>query len=199
MNFSRRRFLGAVAAGSTGLIASPVFASVQTGVQPDLFPRAMAALDRHRSRIVKRDLIGIVDFSAHSRLPRFHLVDVANGRVDSSWLVAHGRGSDPINSGFVQKFSNRPGSNASSNGAFLTGDTYVGQHGRSRRLIGLDPDNSEAWSRAIVIHGAGYVDKSMAAIEGRIGRSQGCFAFSYRDIDDVMRRLGSGHMIYASK
>ena len=199
MNFSRRRFLGAVAAGSAGLVAPPVFASVRSGVQPDLLQRAMAALDRHRFRVAKRDLIGIVDFSSHSRLPRFHLVDISNGRIDTSLLVAHGSGSDPVNSGFVQRFSNRHGSNASSNGAFLTGDTYVGRHGRSRRLIGLDPDNSEAWSRAIVIHGAHYVDSGMAEAQGRIGRSQGCFAFSYRDIDEVLRRIGPGHMIYASK
>lgn len=199
MNFSRRRFLGAVAAGSAGLVGPPVFASVQTGVQPDLLPRALAALDAHRSKIVKRDLVGIVDFSAHSRLPRFHLVDIANGRIDSSLLVAHGRGSDPVNTGFVQKFSNRHGSNASSSGSFLTGETYYGRHGRSRRLIGLDPENSEAWNRAIVIHGANYVDPGMAQVQGRIGRSQGCFAFSYRDISEVLRRIGPGHLIYASK
>lgn len=199
MNISRRRLLGAVAAGSAGLFAPRAFAAVQTGLQPDLLPRAMAALDAHRSRVVKRDLIGIVDFSSHSRLPRFHLVNIANGRIDASLLVAHGRGSDPVNSGFVQKFSNRPGSNASSNGSFLTGDTYVGRHGRSRRLIGLDAENSEAWSRAIVMHGANYVDPGLAEAQGRIGRSQGCFAFSYRDIDEVLRRIGPGHLIYASK
>jgi hypothetical protein len=199
MEFSRRRLLGAVAAGSAGLFAPRAFAAVVTGFQPDLLPRAIAALDAHRSKVVNRDLIGIVDFSSHSRLPRFHLVDIANGRIDASLLVAHGRGSDPVNSGFVQKFSNRPGSNASSSGSFLTGDTYTGRHGRSRRLIGLDPENSEAWSRAIVIHGANYVDPGLAEAQGRIGRSQGCFAFSYRDIGDVLRRIGPGHLIYASK
>lgn len=199
MNFSRRRFMGAVVAGSAGLAAPRAFASVQTGVQPDLLPQAMAALNSHWSSIAKRDLIGIVDFSSHSRLPRFHLVNIAAGRIDDSFLVAHGRGSDPFNSGYVQQFSNRPGSNASSDGTFLTDDVYVGRHGRSRRLIGLDAENSEAWSRAIVVHGAEYVDTGMAESQGRIGRSQGCFAFSYRDIDDILARLGPGHMIYASK
>ena len=199
MNFSRRHFLGAVAVGSAGLVAPRAFASVLTNAHPGLLPRAMAALNAHYSSIAKRDVIGIVDFSSHSRMVRFHLVNIANGRIDISYLVAHGRGSDPANSGYVQHFSNRPGSNASSSGAFVTGDTYYGKHGRSRRLRGLDPDNCAALSRNIVIHGATYVDHNMAQVQGRIGRSQGCLAFGLRDIDQVLARLGPGHMIYASK
>jgi len=154
MDFSRRRFLGAVAAGSAGLIAPRAFAAVSESSQPALLPRAMAALDAHRSAIPQRDILGIVDFSSPSRETRFHLVNVAAGRVERSWLVAHGSGSDPGNSGWLQRFSNRPGSNASSNGAYLTGDTYYGKHGRSRRMRGLDADNSQAYARNIVIHGA---------------------------------------------
>ena len=81
--------------------------------------------------------------------------------------VAHGRGSDPANSGWAEHFSNRPGSNASSQGSFLTGDTYVGKHGRSRRLHGLDPQNNLAASRGIVIHSASYVDPGLALAQVR--------------------------------
>jgi hypothetical protein len=66
--------------------------------------------------------------------------------------------SDPHHTGYLHKFSNVSGSNASSEGAFLTGDYYVGQHDRSQRLAGLDPTNDNAMDRAIVIHGAWYAN-----------------------------------------
>ena len=46
----------------------------------------------------------------------------------------------------------------------VTGDAYVGRHGRSRRLHGLEPQNNLAFARAIVIHGADYVDMRMALL-----------------------------------
>lgn len=162
-------------------------------------PQALSALDTHQSHIAQRDIIGLVDFSDHSREMRFQLVDVASGRVTADWLVAHGRGSDPGNSGFVQQFSNRHGSNASSRGSFLTANAYVGSNGRSRRLIGLEPQNNLAFDRAIVIHGADYVDRDMARQQGRIGRSLGCFTVEMREIDAVLEKLPEGCLLYASK
>jgi len=199
MNLNRRRFLGAMAAGGSALIAPRVFAAPLCGEAPALLPQAMAALNSHAGAIAHRDLIGIVNFAAHSRLPRLQLVDPEGGRILASLLVAHGNGSDPDNSGWPQRFSNRPGSNASSRGAFVTGQTYVGKHGRSRKLIGLDPENNLAEPRAIVIHGASYVSQAMASEQGRVGRSQGCFAVAQSDIAQLLERLGQGRMLYAWK
>lgn len=199
MKINRRHFLGAVAAGSTGLIAPRAFATVRSGPPPALLGQARAALDRHSSSVQHRDVLGLVDFSLHSGQPRFHLVDIASGRVAQTWLVAHGRGSDPANSGFVQRFSNRPGSNASSEGSFLLDSTYYGKHGRSRRLRGLDPENSLAFQRAIVVHGAAYVSPGAALAHGRVGRSLGCFAVAQGTIDEVLARLGPGRLLFAGK
>lgn len=199
MKLNRRMFLGAIASGTAGLVAPRAFASVQLNDRPALLPQATAALDAHSARITGRDVLGIVDFSSHSREARFHLVDIANGRIASSLLVSHGRGSDPGNSGWVQQFSNRPGSNASSRGSYVTAGTYYGEHGRSRRLDGLDPENNNAFRRAIVIHGADYVSRDMARSQGRVGRSQGCFAVSRSDIGDLLERLGPGHLLFAAR
>jgi hypothetical protein len=166
--------------------------------KPRLFPRAMAALDAHGVRVPLRDRIAIVDFSQPSREPRLHLVDLANGAVESH-LVAHGSGSEPDRSGWLHRFSNQPDSNASSRGAFVTGEGYVGKHGRSRRLIGLYPDNYLAEPRGIVIHAASYVNQAMASAQGLIGRSQGCFAVSEAVIGDVLEKLGPGRLIFAWK
>jgi hypothetical protein len=166
------------------------------GIDPQLFARAKAALDQHR--IAARDYIGVVDFSRPSSDPRFHVVDLRNGQVDS-FRVAHGRGSDPDHSGFVERFSNDFGSYASSNGTYTTGDYYHGKYGLSLKTRGLDWSNYNAEPRAIVIHNAWYAEPEMIGIHGKLGRSEGCFAFSRDDQWSVMRKLAGGRMIYADK
>jgi hypothetical protein len=167
-------------------------------VAPDLLRRALDALERHRDRITFRDVIGIADFSLPSRAPRFHLLSVADGRV-TSHLVAHGRGSDPAHTGWLERFSNEPHSYATSAGAYLTDGVYLGNHGHSIRLDGLDPTNSNAASRAIVVHGAWYVSDQMIGEHGMLGRSEGCFAVANSSLDEILTRLGAGRLIYADK
>lgn len=211
MIFNRRHFVGAVLCAAVGSSApaalasprkdnlAPLPAAPKRADKPPLLEEALAALERHERRVAKRDLIGVVDFTQHSSRRRFQLVDVAAGQVIASYLVAHGRGSDPAHTGWVQRLSNQPGSNASSAGSFLLANRYYGKHGASRRLIGLDPDNNLALERAIVVHGASYVDESLAATQGRIGRSLGCFAVSEPRIGEVLERLGEGHLLFASR
>lgn len=167
-------------------------------VRPDLFRQALAALQQHGGRVPHRDRMAIVDFNAGSDRPRFHFIDLANGQ-SQSLLVAHGSGSDPAHTGYLKRFSNEFGSNASSEGAFLTDGYYVGKHGRSQRLIGLDRTNDNALARAIVIHSAWYANPDMIESHGMLGRSQGCFAVGERDLDQVFARLGPGRMIFAAK
>ena len=166
------------------------------GVDPQLFARAKAALDTHR--VWHRDWIGVADFNRASREERFHLVHLPSGKVES-FRVAHGVGSDRAHSGYLERFSNTPGSEATSNGAYVTADTYHGKYGLSMKVRGLDWTNNNAESRAIVIHNAWYAEPDMVAAHGKLGRSQGCFAFSRRDQWTVMNRLGGGRLIYADK
>lgn len=169
-----------------------------SSLDPRLLRRALAALDEHAKAIRHRDRIAIVDFSAPSSEARLHFLDVATGRV-SRLLVAHGSGSDPRHTGYLQRFSNVSGSNASSEGAFLTGDYYVGKHGRSQRLAGLDPTNDNAMERAIVIHGAWYADADMIQAHGKLGRSQGCFAVGDNCLAKMFDHLGTGRLLYAAR
>lgn len=198
---SRRGLLGAGIFGGLALAGggSALAGTIgQPVLRPEVRARALAAMSRHVGRVKVRDVIGIADFDAASNAPRFHLLDVASGRVNSL-LVAHGRGSDPSHTGFLQRFSNDLGSAASSSGAFVTAEEYVGNHGRSRRIDGLDPTNFNARSRAVVIHGAWYVSPQMVRDHGKLGRSEGCFAFSEQDLAEVMARMGPGRLIYADK
>jgi hypothetical protein len=218
MNMNRRHFVGAAiamsAGASTALLAksSPVPlraatpvppatvpAAPQQAAMPPLLQKALAAMDNHKNYIVNRDRVALVDFSLPSAQPRFQLVDVAGGKIEKTLLVAHGKGSDMANTGYVQKFSNTPGSDASSQGAYCTYNRYYGKHGASQRLIGLDPTNSAALERAIVIHAASYVDPDVASARGRIGRSWGCFALSDEEVVPTMDWLREGRLIYADK
>ena len=167
-------------------------------VRPELLRAALAALGKHGSRVRLRDRIAIADFAAPSSQPRFHFVDLADGST-KTLLVAHGSGSDPAHSGWLQRFSNAFNSNASCEGAFLTSEYYVGKHGKSQRLVGLDSSNDNALARAIVIHGAWYAEPGMIKTHGKLGRSQGCFAVAEHDLQKVFAHLGTGRMLYAAK
>jgi len=178
------------------LPARPQVPAAPGGIDPQLFARAKAALEQHR--VWPRDMIGIADFSKPSSEARFHLVDLQNGTVESH-LVAHGRGSDPDHSGYLERFSNDFGSYATSNGTYITSDYYQGKYGLSLKVRGLDWSNNNAEERAIVIHNAWYAEPEMIQQHGMLGRSEGCFAMPKTSQYEVMRRLAGGRMIYADK
>ena len=178
------------------VFAAPSAPAAPAGIDPQLFARAKAALTSHQ--IGPRDSIGIADFSQPSSEPRFHVVDLMNGNVES-YRVAHSRGSDPDHSGYVERFSNDFGSYATSNGTYVTGDYYDGKYGLSLRVRGLDWSNSNAEARAIVIHNAWYAEDEMIPLHGKLGRSEGCFAMSREHQYKVMSRLAGGRMLYADK
>ena len=167
-------------------------------LSPQLMRDATTAFSRHKSRLAHLDRIGVVDFARPSSAARFFVVDVATGGSQSH-LVAHGRGSDPAHTGWARRFSNEPGSYASSAGAFVTGAEYWGHHGRSMRLVGLDPENCNAESRAIVVHGAWYVTPEIVSRTGMLGRSEGCFAVSNASLNQVIDRLGPGRLLFAAR
>ncbi|HEX8533933.1 MAG TPA: murein L,D-transpeptidase catalytic domain family protein [Allosphingosinicella sp.] len=199
---NRRNFLAAGAvAGLAAAAPTKLFATVtprQPYINPQIRERALAALEAKRAFLSNTDVIGIADFSKASRDPRFYIVDLRSG-FTTEHLVAHGRGSDPAHSGWLEMFSNSVGSEATSNGAYLTGDNYQGKYGYSMRLTGLDYSNSNALARAIVIHSAWYAEPSVAQTFGKLGRSEGCFALPGISHAEAMTRLGSGRLLYAER
>jgi hypothetical protein len=197
-SFSRRSFLKLSGAGLAIMSSNTALGAVAPGVSPALLRRARAAMLEHRTRISHYDRMGIVDFSLPSCVPRLFVVDLKTCHIDR-YLVAHGRGSDPAHTGWLQRFSNDLGSLASSQGAFLTSGTYNGAHGHSMRLAGLDRANSNADLRAIVIHAAPYVSAQLARDTGVLGRSEGCFAVAPTSRDEILNKLGPGRLLYAAR
>ena len=122
--------------------AAPAAPTAPGGINPALFSRAKAALDS-RPWIRNRDFIGIVDFS-QARAIRASMSSTCRAAMSKAIRVAHGSGSDPDHSGFLEHFSNQPGSEATSNGAYTTAETYQGKYGLSMKVRGLDWSNNNA-------------------------------------------------------
>jgi hypothetical protein len=137
----------------------------------------------------------IVDFDQPSTSKRFYVFDTLEKKVNA-YYVAHGRGSGE---NLAQRFSNQSGSNSSSLGIYRTLNEYTGQHGRSLRLEGLEPANSNVLARAVVMHTADYVSEAFIRQTGRLGRSEGCFAVEKSVGDTLINELKNGAYIIAAK
>lgn len=199
--FDRRNLLKAAgAAAAMAALPARAFAQASSLSERDrkLLDIARREVDRAGSALWRKDIVGIADYGVHSSLPRFHFANMEAGTV-RSFLVAHGTGSDPDHSGFLQQFSNIEGSNATSRGAYITWEWYKGRYGTSIRLGGLDPDNSNALPRAIVMHSADYATPAHIEKWGRLGRSNGCFAMSPEDFNEALWHLSGGRLLFADR
>ena len=109
--------------------------------------------------------------------------------------TSHGRGSGE---NLARQFSNVPESNESSLGLFRTGEAYIGKHGLSLRLDGLERGvNDRARERALVIHGAEYVNAAAALAQGRLGRSLGCPAVRPEIAAPLIQAVRDGGLLFA--
>lgn len=139
--------------------------------------------------------LAVIDYSLASTVPRLWVFDLDNKTLLFRELVAHGQGTGE---NMARDFSNRDGSHQSSLGLFRTADTYQGHNGYSLRMQGLEPGtNDAAMSRAIVMHGAPYVNVQAAHEKGRLGRSWGCPALRPEVAKAVIDSLKNGQMIFA--
>lgn len=156
-------------------------------VSIDAILAAINAYSRAKElHLTNKPLVTVVDFTVSSAKKRLAVADVKTGKVLFYTYVAHGKGSGLK---YATYFSNQPGTDASSLGVYLTGDTYYGRHGYALRLHGLDPAfDGAAYRRDIVVHSAWYVSKAFARDHGRMGRSWGCFALS-RNVERAVVKL----------
>ena len=139
--------------------------------------------------------LAVIDYSRPSTEPRLWVFDLVANKLLFREVVAHGQGTGE---NMAVHFSNSDGSHQSSLGLFRTADTYEGHNGYSLRMQGLEPGtNDAAMARAIVMHGAPYVDTQMAQSKGRLGRSWGCPALRPEIAHQVIDSLKNGQMLFA--
>ncbi len=176
----------------------PPAAIISTAYSQKVMAIAAREIERAGALVTQRDVVAVADFARPSSLPRLHFVDLQAGSL-RSYLVAHGRGSDPEHDGWLKYFSNVVNSEATSRGAYLVGDSFAGKYGTSLRLQGLDPDNSNAYDRAIVMHPAWYAAPDMLARWGKLGRSEGCFAMDPEYFGQSLALLAGGRLLFADR
>jgi hypothetical protein len=129
----------------------------------------------------------LVDMSLPSGRNRFFIYDLKKNMVINSGLVSHGS----CNETFLARprFSNSTKSGCSSLGKYKVGEFYKGKYGKSFRLYGLDDCNSNAYKRAVVIHGYDCVpDKEI--YPRVLCNSFGCVMVSYNFFDKISRIIG---------
>jgi hypothetical protein len=163
----------------------------------ELLQTALAGYEvlKKEHTIHRPEVITIIDFSLPSNQKRLWVLDLVEAKVLYHCLVSHGRNSGNV---MAENFSNQPGSYASSPGFYTTGETYIGKHGFSLRLNGIENGiNDKARERAIVIHGADYVSSEFIQKNGRLGRSLGCPAVPEELSTKIIETIKDGTCLFA--
>lgn len=166
-------------------------------VDPHVFALGLkaAAAAVRRGDATDPDTLTIIDFSRPSTARRMWVYDLRSRALLFEELVSHGRGSGRT---LATAFSNLPQSNQSSIGLYRTAETYIGKHGYSMRLDGLERGiNDRARERAIVMHAAEYVNEATAIAQGYLGRSLGCPALRPEVTRDIIDTVKGGDLLFA--
>jgi len=165
------------------------------GLSRKVFEMALHGMEKlKKTKKIQTDILSIADFSKSSTDKRLFVIDLENDELLFYTWVAHGR-----NSGieWANSFSNKPRSKKSSLGFYVTGTPYQGSNGYSLKLIGLEKGfNSNAMQRAIVLHGADYVNTDYISSQGYIGRSQGCPAVTPEISEPLINTIKEGSCLF---
>jgi hypothetical protein len=166
-------------------------------LSPEVFNKAMRGylnLQAAGKLNSNKQILSIADFTKSSTQNRLWIIDLKAKKVVYNTYVAHGQGSGED---FATSFSNMDGTHASSLGFYVTSDTYIGQHGNSLRLDGMDNGfNDAALDRGIVMHAADYVSKSNIEGQGRLGRSWGCPAVAPELAQPIINTIKGGTCLF---
>ena len=201
--FLRRFCLAVIALSatcSTAYAANPQLLNKLSHAAPELNPQALkSALSAMQCAVnngaKQARHLAVIDYSQPSTARRLWIFDLNRKTLVLRDLVAHGKQSGE---NFATSFSNTNGSNQSSLGLFSTQESYIGAHGYSLRMDGLEPGiNDLARERAIVIHPAAYVNPRWSKTQGRIGRSLGCPAVRPQVARQVVDKLKNGQFMFA--
>jgi hypothetical protein len=132
--------------------------------------------------IKNRDYVVVIDYRKHLFSNRLYLLDIKNKKVILNCKVTHARKSGLL---YANDFSNRPKSEKSSAGAFITKHSRPGRYGYSMVISGLDVGkNNNVENRVIIFHPT------------RVPWSKGCFATSRSNNKIIIDHMKNGRFIY---
>lgn len=149
---------------------------------------------KRTGRLENTSVLTICDFSQSSRKKRLYIIDLEQGQLLHRTFVAHGRNSGKE---YATRFSNRPESHQSSLGFYVTRNTYMGEHGLSLRIAGMEKGfNDRALARNIVVHGANYAEADFMEANKVCGRSYGCPAVPELESAEVIETIKNGSCLF---
>lgn len=171
----------------------------QRGLSKKAFDLAVRGFEKllAQDKLMNSAVLSIVDFSLPSSHKRLFVINIKSQELIFYDYVAHGKNSGAA---IAKSFSNKINSLKSSLGFFVTKNTYNGKNGLSLALDGKEKGiNDHALARAVVIHGAPYVNEIFAAQKNGIGRSWGCPAVPEKINASLIETIkdGSCFFIYA--
>ncbi len=156
------------------------------------FEEAVAGFEQIEDK--KKDVLTIIDFSLPLNEERMYVIDMEQKELLYKTHVLHGRNSG-VN--YATSFSNQVNSYKSSQGFFLTNETYHGKYGYSLRIDGLERGiNDKVRERAVVFHSSKYADPARIKTAGRLGRSLGCPALPPQISKPVIDAIRDGSVVY---
>jgi hypothetical protein len=141
-----------------------------------------------------RPLLILADLAQPSTQKRLYIIDLENTKLLFHTYVAHGEKSGTLQ---AERFSNTHSSHQSSLGFYRTMGRYMGKHGLSMKLRGLEPGfNNNVFARSIVLHGADYVSEDTIRQTGMLGRSEGCPAVPNELAPPIVQATENGATLF---
>lgn len=163
----------------------------QLGLQKPVFDYAVRGWQKTDTT---KSTLTIADFSQPSTNKRLYVIDLLKKKLLFNTYVAHGRNSGDIT---PNRFSNTRSSLQTSLGFYQTLKTYMGKHGLSLQLKGLEKGiNNNVFNRNIVLHGADYACAEHIHKTGKLGRSEGCPAVPYADSKGIIQAVKNGSCLF---
>lgn len=166
-----------------------------SGLNPTVYAFALKGMHSIEDSLHKKfRYLAVVDFSKPSTERRFYLIDLSDTSVICTDYVCHGKYTGE---NYATSFSNQIESNKSSLGFYRLSEMYMGAHGLSIRMDGLDNGfNNNARKRAIVMHTADYANESIIKELGRFGRSLGCPTLPEKTFNQFASQLSNNAIIF---
>lgn len=158
------------------------------GLKSEVINTVLIAMEcAKENSVVHNSILAIIDYSLPANEKRLWVFDLSTGKLLYHSFVSHGFNSGTLN---TTAFSNVMNSKSSSLGVFGTQQTYTGRYGEALKLCGIDGNfNSNAYNRAVVMHGAWYVSDDFVKKYGRVGRSWGCPAVPLSLVSQITQAL----------
>jgi hypothetical protein len=147
----------------------PIGCKVNNSDKSDSIPyEYLQIVKKHLTLKYNQDYVFFVDLKKPSNQYRFYVLSLIDKKIINKGLCCNGK----VNSEGQVIYSNAPGSNCSSKGAYKIGSAYNGSFGKAYKLYGMNETNSNAFARNIVLHSYKGIPRTPSIME--ICQSEGC-------------------------